>query len=157
MESQTDPLKLKEIEDKIKRIFPSGNFYFYNMLGEKPEEEDEEIKKLIINSMNSSKYYITKGNLEPIHHQEKERAHIIQTMQDILLRCYKEINDQSKLFASDSEESIPVELKEHLVILMKLNDQFKSLASERPWAIQKISLHGITLVKECIQRIRDQC
>ena len=84
---------MKEIEDKIKCLFPDKNFYFYNMLGEKPEEETEEIKKLIINSMNSNKYYITKGNLEPIHHQEKERAHIIQTMQDILLRCYKEIND----------------------------------------------------------------
>ena len=71
---------MKEIEDKVKHIFPDNNFFFYNEIGDKPEEETEEIKNLILNSMNSSKYYITKGNLEPIHHQEKERAHIIQTM-----------------------------------------------------------------------------
>ena len=93
MDSQFDPAKMKEIADKIVYLFPNVNFYFFNTLGDKPEQEDEEIKKLITNSMNSSKYYITKGNLEPIHHQEKERAHIIQTMQDILLRCTKEIND----------------------------------------------------------------
>ena len=68
MESQFDPVKMKEIADKIAYLFPDDNFYFYNMIGEKPEQEDEEIKKLIIKSMNSSKYYITKGNLEPIHH-----------------------------------------------------------------------------------------
>ena len=148
---------MKEIEDKVNYLFPDFNFYFYNMVGDKPEEEDAEIKRLITNSINSCKYYITKGNLETVYHQEKEREHIIKTMQDILLRCYKEINDQSKVFASDSTDSITVELKEHLYILMKLNDQFKSLKTIRPWAIQKISLHGITLVKECIQRIRDQC
>ena len=50
---------MKEIADKIAYLFPDANFYFFNTLGEKPEKEDEEIKKLIINSMNSSKFYIT--------------------------------------------------------------------------------------------------
>ena len=93
VESQFDPAKMKEIADKIVYLFPDVNFYFYNTLGEKLDEEDEEIKRLIRDSMNSNKFYVTKGNLEPIHHQEKERAHIIQTIQDILLRCTKEIND----------------------------------------------------------------
>ena len=127
------------------------------MLGEKPDQENEEIKRLIQDSIESNQYYISKGNLEPIHHQEKERAHIVQTMQDILLRITKEISDQINVFASESWDSVPVELKNHLVILIKLNDQFKCLARERPWALQKISLHGITLVKECIQKIKGQC
>ena len=80
--SQFDPAKMKEIADKIVYLFPDANFFFYNMVGDKPEEEDEEIKKLITDSMNSSKFYITRGNLEPIHHQEKERAQPLET--DIL-------------------------------------------------------------------------
>ena len=84
---------MDEIESKINLLFPDENFFFFNTLGEKPEEENKEIKRLINNSIKSNKYYISKGNLEPIHHQEKERAHIIKTLQDILLRCTKEIND----------------------------------------------------------------
>ena len=68
MESQFDPAKMKEIADKIVYLFPDVNFYFFNTLGEKPELENEEIKRLISNSMNSNKFYLTKGNLEPIHH-----------------------------------------------------------------------------------------
>ena len=59
---------MEEISQKIKYIFPNENFYFFNTLGERPEEEDKEIKRLINNSIKSNKYYITKGNLEPIHH-----------------------------------------------------------------------------------------
>ena len=84
---------MQELESKVNYLFPDENFYFFNLLGERPNEEDEEIKRLINNSIKSNSYYITKGNLEPIHHQEKERAHIIQTMQDMLLRCTKEISD----------------------------------------------------------------
>ena len=68
---------MEEIASKIKFLFPDENFYFFNLLGEKPDEEDEEIKRLINNSIESNQYYISKGNLEPIHHQEKERAHIV--------------------------------------------------------------------------------
>ena len=71
---------MEEIANKINYLFPDENFYFFNTLGEKPDQEDEEIKRLINNSIKSNSYYVTKGNLEPIHHQEKERAHIIQTM-----------------------------------------------------------------------------
>ena len=59
---------MEEISQKIKYIFPNENFYFFNTLGERPEEEDKEIERLINNSIKSNKYYITKGNLEPIHH-----------------------------------------------------------------------------------------
>ena len=59
---------MEEIASKIKFLFPDKNFYFFNLLGEKPELEDEEIKRLIQNSIDSNQYYISKGNLEPIHH-----------------------------------------------------------------------------------------
>ena len=59
---------MEEIEGKIKYLFPDENFYFFNTLGERPDEEDEEIKRLISNSIKSNNFYIEKGNLEPIHH-----------------------------------------------------------------------------------------
>ena len=77
LESQYDPAKMEELENKVNYLFPDENFYFFNTLGERPHEEDGEIRRLINNSIKSDKYYIKKGNLEPIHHQEKERAHII--------------------------------------------------------------------------------
>ena len=59
---------MEEIENKVEYLFPDENFYFFNTLGERPEEEDGEIKRLIENSIKSNKFYIEKGNLEPIHH-----------------------------------------------------------------------------------------
>ena len=44
---------MDEIASKIKYLFPNENFYFFNLHGNKPEEEDEEIKRLINNSIES--------------------------------------------------------------------------------------------------------
>ena len=49
---------MEEIKDKIDYLFPDENFYFFNTLGERPEEEDGEIKRLINNSIKSDKFYI---------------------------------------------------------------------------------------------------
>ena len=40
LESQYNPAKMEEIESKIKYLFPDENFYFFNTLGERPDEED---------------------------------------------------------------------------------------------------------------------
>ena len=58
LELQYDPAKMEEIEAKINYLFPDENFYFFNTLGERPEEEDKEIKRLISNSIKSDKFYI---------------------------------------------------------------------------------------------------
>ena len=49
------------------------------------------------------------------------------------------------------------ELNQRLDGLFKLNKKFKDLVRERPWAVQKISLQGLTLAKECITKIKNQC
>ena len=49
---------MEEIAKKITYLFPDENFYFFNTLGERPEEEDKEIKRLISNSIKSDKFYI---------------------------------------------------------------------------------------------------
>ena len=77
-------------------------------------------------------------------------------MTTLLTRCVKEMQDQLDLFSA-SQTEIPQEITNRLYGLIKLDSDFKKLVNEKPWALQKISLQGIVLVKECIQRVKNQC
>ena len=58
--------------------------------------------------------------------------------------------DQRRVFREASEGVVPKEITDRLNGLIELEKKFKDLAQEKPWALQKISLEGIILVKECI-------
>ena len=80
-------MKAKLIEDRIDALFPNGNFYFFKIFKgsdratiERNELEQKELQKLITDCMESKKYYITSGLLEPIHLQENERDLLVEGM-----------------------------------------------------------------------------
>ena len=50
---------------------------------------------------------------------------------------------------------MPKEIIDRLEGLIELERKFKDLAKEKPWALQKISLEGMILVKECIQKVKN--
>ena len=75
----------------------------------------------------------------------------------LLTRCTKEMIEQRRLFKEASSLEVPPEISQRLNGLIELDMKFKLLAKEKPWALQKISLQGIILVKECIQKVKNQC
>ena len=46
-----DPLRAKQIEEKIEILFPEENFYFYDATAEDLEEEENEVKRIISDCM----------------------------------------------------------------------------------------------------------
>ena len=119
--------------------------------------EESEVERLIYDSLSAKKCFIKQGNLEPIHHQEGERKIIIDQLMNLLSRCTLEMIEQRRIFKEASQLEIPPEISERLNGLIKLDAKFKLLAKEKPWALQKISLQGVILVKECIQKVKNQC
>ena len=75
----------------------------------------------------------------------------------LLSRCTQEMIEQRRIFKEASQLDIPTEISDRLNGLIKLDMKFKLLAKEKPWALQKISLQGVILVKECIQKVKNQC
>ena len=80
-------MKAKLIEDRIDELFPSEHFYFFKIFKgsdkatiERNELEQKELQKLITDCMESRKYYMTSGLLEPIHLQENERDLLVEGM-----------------------------------------------------------------------------
>ena len=71
-------------------------------------------------------------------------------MTNLLSRCTQEMYEQRQVFREASKESVPAEIEDRFKGLIQLEKDFKNLANEKPWALQKISLEGIILVKECI-------
>ena len=39
---------------------------------------------------------------------------------------------------------------------LNFKQKFESLIQAKPWILQKCSLHGMILIKECIHRVRDE-
>ena len=39
---------------------------------------------------------------------------------------------------------------------LSFKQKFESLIQAKPWILQKCSLHGMILIKECIHRVRDE-
>ena len=99
------------------------------------DQEDREITRLIEDCLSSKKCYIQYGNLEPIHHQEDERKIIVDQMQSLLTRCVNEMIDQQKMFIQTQKQDIPREVTEKMEMIKKLDDDFKHLAREKPWAL----------------------
>ena len=61
-------------------------------------------------------------------------------MTNLLTRCTQEMIEQRKVFREASDNEIPHEIIERLNGLIELDQQFKRLAKQKPWALQKISL-----------------
>ena len=78
-------------------------------------------------------------------------------MTNLLSRCTQEMYEQRQVFREASKESVPDEIQKRFEGLIELEKDFKNLAKEKPWALQKISLEGIILVKVCIQKVKNQC
>ena len=76
---------------------------------------------------------------------------------NLLSRCTQEMIEQRRIFKEASQLEISPEITQRLNGLIQLDMKFKLLAKEKPWALQKISLQGVILVKECIQRVKNQC
>ena len=75
-------------------------------------------------------------------------------MSSLLQRATSEMEQQVRTMQSMLEENELAKIKGGLRKLESLRDDFDLLSKQRPWALQKISLQGIVLVKECIQRVK---
>ena len=78
-------IRRKEIEEKIDALFIFDRFYFYKANPNGNEEanqkvEEEEIQRLIVDCIESTRCYLKEGNLETLHHMKKEREIIVDQM-----------------------------------------------------------------------------
>ena len=93
-----NPIKVKYIEQRIDELFPLQNFFFFKILKGESEEikernkiEQEELLKLIEENINSERYYIKSGLLEPIHLTEDERDLLVDGMLTSVTKIAEEV------------------------------------------------------------------
>ena len=82
---QPNPQMEKLIETRIDLLFPNQNFYFYKIwrtgdLDNRMDVEHDQLRKLINDNVQSDRFYIKSGLLEPVHLQEEERKLIVEGM-----------------------------------------------------------------------------
>ena len=93
-----NPVKANFIEQRIDELFPIENFYFFKIHKGESEEikernkiEQEELLKLIEENINSERYYIKSGLLEPIHLTEDERDLLVDGMLTSVTKIAEEV------------------------------------------------------------------
>ena len=86
-----DPIRTREIEEKIDALFIYDRFYFYKANPNATEDdetnekvEEEEIQRLIEDCITAKRCFIKEGNLETIHHLKTEREIIVDQMTSLL-------------------------------------------------------------------------
>ena len=162
MKPRMNPIKAKFIDDRIDKIFPLENFYFFKIFkgeGAEVQErnliEQEELIRLIEDNMYAERYFIKSGLLEPIHLTEEERDLLVDGMQTSITKIAEEVN-KSKDISIDVTGIISDELKVRLEETMTFQQKFNVLLSQKPYTLQKCSLHGLILAKEIIAKARDE-
>ena len=88
IEKQQNPIKSELIEQRIEKLLPDENFYFFKIFTGSSETsklrnaiEKKELIRLIENHFMFEKLYLKDGQLEPIQLLEEERDMVIEGMQ----------------------------------------------------------------------------
>ena len=157
-----NPIKVKYIEQRIDELFPLENFFFFKILKGESEEikernkiEQEELLKLIDESINGDRYFIKSGLLEPIHLTEEERDLLVDGMLTSTIKIAEEVI-KSKEICMNVNSFISEELAARIEETVEFQKNFSSLLRDKPYILQKGSLHGLILAKEILSKARDE-
>ena len=71
-------------------------------------------------------------------------------MSSLLRRASDETGDLFETMQNQVDGKDLAGIQDHMRTLDSLKEKFNILEKEKPWILQKISLQGIILVKECI-------
>ena len=100
-------MPLEDLKIRVEKIFPDKNFYFYqekyndiiskneSLLAEIQAEQKKEwqqMENFLRDNIESQRYYIRKGLLEPVHLIPKERDILIEGIQYAMKKCLHEID-----------------------------------------------------------------
>ena len=111
--------------------------------------------KLINDCISSGRYYIDKGLFEPIHLLENERQFLFDGMQTSIANIAQEVIKSNQI-CKQTCGSISREQIDEAEEIQKFYREFCSLLNEKPYILQKVSLHGIILFKEIITKARHE-
>ena len=155
-------MKANFIEQRIDELFPLENFYFFKIFKGESEDikernkiEQEELLNLIEENINSARYYIKTGLLEPIHLTEDERDLLVDGMLSSITKIAEEVN-KSKEISMNVTRTISDELATRIEETFEFQKKFSLLLRDKPYTLQKCSLHGLILAKEIIAKARDE-
>ena len=97
-------MKASYIEQRIDELFPLENFYFFKIFKGESEDikernkiEQEELLNLIEENINSARYFIKSGLLEPIHLTEDERDLLVDGMLSSITKIAEEVNKSKEI------------------------------------------------------------
>ena len=105
--------------------------------------------------MESKRYYIKEGALEPIHLVENERKLLAEGMQTSVAKILQEVQKSMKICKETCGE-VNNALIEKNERIQEFYDKFSTVLRDKPYILQKCSLHGIVLVKEIISKAREE-
>ena len=122
--AQMNPVKANYIEKRIDELFPFENFYFFKIFKGESEEikernkiEQEELLTLIEENINSERYFIKSGLLEPIHLTEDERDLLVDGMQSSISKIAEEVIKSKEISMSVTQtisDELAVRIEETL-------------------------------------------
>ena len=115
--------------------------------------EWKQIDNFIQESMNRPQFYITSGQLEPVHLRKEQSDLLIKGMKETMLHCISEIEMWQQSYREKTLRSSDV-LKAHNDSIQHLYDTFMSRVEEKPWIFQKCSLRSLVMAKECLNMVR---
>ena len=157
-----NPIKEQQIDTRIDQLFPKENFYFYKIFKEsnqtcveRNELEKKQLLKFITDCMQSKRYYIVKGLIEPVHLNESERDHLVEGMLESVKAIYQEVSKSAQIHIQTFGK-ISEELKCRTEETYEFYKKFIYLLNEKPYTLQKCSLHGIVLAKEILSKTREE-
>ena len=84
-----DSMSRAEIVAHVEDLFPTANFYFFQMREGEDDmmKEYTQIEKFIADNIDTPRMSILSGRLEPVHLQRKERDIMVNGMQETIQKC----------------------------------------------------------------------
>ena len=144
------------IKQRIMNLFPKENFYFYQIREDEAENEKEwsQMELFLDENINTRKFFIKSGLLEAVHLQVKEREIMVKGMEEMMAKCVHEINHSLKKYVDKTNKASAALLKQKEDI-QKLSNLFLIQTRQNPWILQKCSLRGLIMARQCFSCIRE--
>ena len=88
------------IKDRVERLFPDENFYFYQIRESKDEmvKELAQAEKFIKDTIASPRFYVKSGEIEAVHLKKSESAILMKNVKHMLDQSTSEVHKSHKSF-----------------------------------------------------------
>ena len=118
------------------------------------KKERAQIEKFIHESVNSPRFYVSSGEIEPVQMKKAETVILTKNLKALLKASTSEVINSQKAFKKQTKRRSNV-LIEQQEQIEKIEADFMMRINDTPWVFQKCSLRSLIMIMRCLSCIQE--